>query len=73
MDIKVGARLSSFASRWLEVTDDPLVLDTVAGGLKINFISKPSQRSSPCDIAMSDEMHAVCQVEVESLFKKGAI
>jgi hypothetical protein len=33
----------------------------------------PSQRSSPCDVSMSDEMHAVCQAEVESLLKKGAI
>ncbi len=67
IDIKVGARLSSFANHWLAVTDDPWVLETVAGGLKINFISKPSQRSSPCDVSMSNEMHAVCQAEVGSL------
>jgi hypothetical protein len=73
IDIKVGARLSSFADHWLAVTDDPWVLDTVAEGLRINFISEPLQRSSPCDVSMSEEMQAVCKTEVESLLKKGQL
>ena len=65
--------MSSFADHWLAVTDDSWVLDIVAKGLKINFISKPTQRSSPRDVSMSGEMQAVCKTEVESLLKKGAI
>jgi hypothetical protein len=55
------------------VTDDPWVLDTVAEGLRINFISEPLQSSSPRDVSMSEEMQAACKTEVESLLKKGAI
>ena len=47
------------------MTDDPWVLDTVAEGLRINFISEPLQRSSPCDVSMSEEMQAVCKTAVK--------
>ncbi|KAI9555019.1 hypothetical protein GHT06_020313 [Daphnia sinensis] len=53
---EVGARLRSFANHWRTVTDDPWVLDTVANGLLINFLSDPFQRSAPRDVAMSNEM-----------------
>jgi hypothetical protein len=69
--VEIGARLSLFADRWPEVTDDPWVLDTVTDGLKIDFISEPFQRSSPRDVSMSGDMQAVCQAEICSLLKKG--
>jgi hypothetical protein len=71
--VEIGARLSLFADRWSKVTDDPWVLDTVTDGLKIDFISEPFQRSSPRDVSMSGDMQAVCQAEICSLLKKGAI
>ena len=71
--VKIGARLSLFADRWPEVTDDPWVLDTVTDGLKIDFISEPFQRSSPRDVSISGDMQAVCQAEICSLLRKGAI
>jgi len=55
------------------VTDDPWVLDTVAEDLRINFISEPSQRSSPRDVSMLGEMQTVIKAEVESLFRKGQL
>jgi hypothetical protein len=71
--VEIGARLSLFADRWPEVTDDPWVLDTVTDGLKIDFISEPFQRSSPREVSMSGDMKVVCQAEICSLFKKGVI
>jgi hypothetical protein len=71
--VEIGARLSLFAYRWSKVTDDPWVLDTVTDGLKIDFISEPFQRSSPRDVSMPGDMQAVCQAEICSLLKKGAI
>jgi hypothetical protein len=65
--------LSSFADHWIAVTDDPWVLDKVAEGLRINFLSEPLQRSTPREVSMSEEMQAVCKTEVESLLKKGQL
>uniref|UniRef100_A0A0P6EQZ6 Reverse transcriptase/ribonuclease h/methyltransferase n=1 Tax=Daphnia magna TaxID=35525 RepID=A0A0P6EQZ6_9CRUS len=73
ISLKVGARLSVFADKWSEITDDPWVLKTISNGLKIDFLSEPFQRSSPRDVVMSDEMRAVCQTEIASLLKKGAV
>jgi hypothetical protein len=72
VDVIVGARLSSFVNGWSGITNDPWILTTVADGLRIDFLSEPFQRSAPRDVAMSDEMRAVCQAEIESLLGKGA-
>ncbi|KZS04167.1 Uncharacterized protein APZ42_032945 [Daphnia magna] len=73
VSLKVGARLSVFAGKWSEIPNDPWVLNTVSNGLKIDFLSEPFQRSSPRDVAMSEEMRAVCQAEIASLLKKRAV
>ena len=70
---KVGARLSLFASHWSIVTDDLWVLDTVATDLKINFLSEPSQSSTPREVLMTGEMQSVCNSEICNLLEKRAV
>ncbi|KZR96891.1 Uncharacterized protein APZ42_008524, partial [Daphnia magna] len=73
VNVEFGARFRSFSNHWRTVTYDPWVLDTVANGLIINFLSDRFQRAAPRDVAMSSEMRAVCQDEICSLLKKRAI
>ncbi|KZS19016.1 Uncharacterized protein APZ42_014682 [Daphnia magna] len=72
-NIKVGARMKSFANQWERITDDQWILDIVYNGLKINFLSQPFQRAFPPKVTMSEEMRKICQAEISSLIEKRAV
>jgi len=58
---------------WSSFTSDPWVLSVVSEGYCIDFFEHPVQFSLPPDCAMSEEMSAVCDLEVEALLAKKAI
>lgn len=63
----VAGRLSRFAQFWGIITTDLWVLDTVANGYNIDFISYPVQHSLPFSCVMSKDMVDICDKEVSSL------
>lgn len=66
-DNQVGARLLRFSKNWERITDDRWILESVASGVKFDFLSQPRQNSNPSPIKMSSEMVAVCEQEVRDL------
>jgi len=72
-ELAVGARLLNFASEWASVTSDPWVLSVISNGYRLDFVENPIQVSHPPECAMSAEMSAVCDQEVQALLLKKAI
>ena len=72
-ELKIDARVATFASNWLMITDDPWVIETVSNGLRLDFLSAPFQSSFPKSVAMSEDMKTVCDLEVKNLIAKNAI
>ncbi|XP_045034660.1 uncharacterized protein LOC116925902 [Daphnia magna] len=69
----VGARLIAFAGRWKGITDDRWILESVAHGVKLDFVSSPTQDKIPSPVIMSREMIAVGDKEVGDLVRKRAV
>ena len=67
----LGGRLAGFLRSWEVLTGDPWVLDIIKEGVKLNFVSIPTQSKHPSQIVMSDAMHAVCASEIDALVEKG--
>ena len=69
----VGARVKFFVSGWQKITTDAWAIRSVAKGVKIDFVDPPFQSNLPSSVAMTKEMQAVCDLEVDSLLSKKAI
>jgi hypothetical protein len=69
----VGGRLSLFSNAWHAFTDDPWILNIIDYGYSIEFTHPPVQKLIPPEVIMDKEKTAICNSEVESLKKKGAI
>lgn len=72
-DSLVGGRLMFYARAWERITNDPWVLETIRFGVDIDFISKPIQGEIPPQLALSKDMSAICDKEVDELLSKGAV
>jgi hypothetical protein len=68
-----GGQVSQFIDNWAKITSDPWVLPTVENGLSLDFISTPTQQKIPHNAAMNDQQLEICDTEISSLLRKGAI
>lgn len=69
----MGGRLVFFVDGWRNVTSDQWVIRLISEGLRIDFVSNPVQSIFPTSVAMSKEMQAICDKEVDDLLAKKAI
>ncbi|EFX77785.1 hypothetical protein DAPPUDRAFT_105707 [Daphnia pulex] len=69
----VGGRLSLFSNAWQVFTDDPWILNIIEYGYSIEFTHPHVQKLIPPEVIMDKEKTSICNSEVESLKKKGAI
>ena len=67
-----AGRLKFFQKNWAKLTHDPEILNYVSG-VKIQFLSRPTQNVPPRPLKMSQEEEALVQEEVEALLAKSAI
>ena len=58
---------------WKALTNDPWVLETVLGGLRIDFVLEPIQTGHLPPLRMADTQAKICEEEVKGLLEKGAI
>ena len=70
-DIPVGERLTHFAGKWEEITDNKWVLSIVRNGFRIPFIKIPPLSSVP--IRMSQSFSPFLREEIENLLNKRAV
>ena len=65
-------KISFCLNTWQKYTDDPCILQTVAGYC-IEFEKKPFQANIPNEIKLSEEQKKCVDIEIQELLKKGAI
>ncbi len=70
----IGGRLRLFHSNWEFLCKDKWISNSIRQGFSIDFLAVPSRGNFlPSTIAMSREMEAVCDREVEELLAKKAV
>jgi Reverse transcriptase (RNA-dependent DNA polymerase) len=69
----IGGRLSQFAHAWRSISSDPFILNIIAKGVSLDFLSLPSQSTRPTNCKMSSEMERACDAEIFELCVKRAI
>ncbi|KZR98490.1 Uncharacterized protein APZ42_006071, partial [Daphnia magna] len=69
----VGGRLSLFLDAWRSVTDDQWILQIIESGYHIEFTHPPVQDKWPSEILMDEEKSTICNSEIKTLARKGAI
>lgn len=68
---QLAGRTAFCLDNWARITDNKLVLDTVAG-YKLEFTNPPHQPHYPVTIAQQDQVKLIDQ-EVQNLIDKGAV
>ncbi|KAI9562493.1 hypothetical protein GHT06_009930 [Daphnia sinensis] len=68
-----GGQVSRFIDNWAKITSEPWVFRTVEHGLSLDFISTPTQLKIPRNAVMNDQQLEICDTEIFSLLRKGAI
>ncbi|XP_069073606.1 uncharacterized protein [Pleurodeles waltl] len=68
----VGGRLKLFLHKWIEITSDPWVLNTIKGYL-IEFYEIPYQNFPLLPLKFSKEMSDLISAEIQELLQKQAI
>ncbi|KZR97134.1 Uncharacterized protein APZ42_008163, partial [Daphnia magna] len=69
----VGGRLSLFLDAWRSVTDDQWILQIIESGYHIELTHPPVQDKWPSEILMDEEKSTICNTEIKTLARKGAI
>ena len=72
-EILVGARISSGAERWAEISSDPWILGVVTSGLKLEFSSYPIQDITPANTILGASQWDICNKEIEDMIRKKAV
>ncbi len=67
-----AGRLRQFYHEWMSITSDTEILEMVSGQ-KLEFSQKPFQLFVPKERTLDPIQTQVCETEIESLLKKGAI
>ena len=67
---QVGCRLTQFADRWSEITQDQWILDVVQEGLQLNFQIPPHMSGTRVTCTQNNVQSQCLLEEVESLFLK---
>ena len=68
-----GGRIGRFIEGWRAITNDPWILESVAGSVRLEFNSNPTQFTVPRNAVMGSDQEALCNEEVRMLLEKGAI
>ncbi len=68
-----GGRIGRFIEGWCAITNDPWILESVAGSVRLEFNSNPTQFTVPRNAVMESDQEALCNEEVRMLLGKGAI
>ena len=71
-DIPLAGRLKHFVGSWMQVTQDPKILDIVKGH-KIPFHSEPFQLKIPFQPIVNREGEKLVKLEVKEMLKMGVI
>lgn len=72
-NLAVGGRLKYFVGKWSEIRSDKWIMDTIAGGLVLEFVTLSVQDDLCPSVEMNAKIRKVCRAEVESLLLKRAI
>ncbi|KAK4028864.1 hypothetical protein OUZ56_021883 [Daphnia magna] len=68
-----GGRIGRFIEGWCAITSDPWILESVAGGVRLEFLSSPTQLTAPRNAVRGPDQEALCNEEVQGLLEKGEI
>lgn len=68
-----GGRIGRFIDGLRAITNDPWILESMAGGLRLDFKSNPTQLAAPRSAVMGPYQEALCNEEVRMLLEKEAI
>lgn len=69
----IGGRLRNYARVWSNFTADPWVISSITEGVRLELLKTPVQLFPPGNPSMNETEVAICNEEVESLLRKGAI
>ncbi len=69
----IGGRLRNYARVWGNFTADPWVISSVTEGVRLELLRTPVQWFAPVNPSMNETEVAICNEEVQSLLRKGAI
>ena len=69
----VAGRIAIFAANWRLITEDPWVLAVVREGYRLEFLDLPFQAVEACNKVMSPSQQTICDGEVSSMSRKGAV
>ncbi|KAI9559479.1 hypothetical protein GHT06_013472 [Daphnia sinensis] len=59
-----GGRIGQFIECWPAITNDPWILESVVGGVRLEFLSNPTQFTAPRNAVMRPDQEALCNEEV---------
>ena len=71
-NVPLAGRLKHFVGAWMQITQDPKILDIVKG-YKIQFYLKPFQSKIPSQTIASQQVEELVKLEVKEMLKKVAI
>ena len=71
----VGGRLSNFVEGWKRITNDPYVLNIVAKGYRLRFMSPPLPRQTPWEIRSPQDPQEILGMreQISLMLQKNAI